>query len=260
MKLFLQPKVLRLLALGLILLASLLLLVQSQFGTTYAVVMGTITRAEEGKAIVNVIAAEPRTGQAELAVSASKLLLGSIEKAGEAEFLAVVNQRGSSLVFERIFLLSAPTGPGLQGPRSGTGELGLAVGAKPELVEMIGLDKYGYELSPPAWAKERLPGADKVYYQRGSMDAAKAVLDGLDPVVSPDVYVLDSQGRIAGMRNLGRRLLPLPEVMRRTALSLYGAALLAGLGSLLAYKWPQLAKAGRRIWDQVSMRGRKASS
>lgn len=260
-KVMLQPKALRLLALGLILFASLLLLLQSLYGTLYLVAVGQISRNSEGAgAVMEVMASHPIGHQGELAVSASGLLVRSIEAAGEdAEFLAVIHRRGERLVFERIFLVQAPTRQELQGTRKSK-VLGLALGTKPELVEMVGLDRFGYALSQPAWAKEKLPGADIVYHQQGNSDAIKEILDGGNQEFVPNLFLVDEQGTVVGMRSLGRRLLPLPELLRRTALVLYALALMAGLGSLASYKWTALSSAGKRIWDQVSRRGRKASN
>lgn len=255
-----QPKALRLLALGLILFASLLLLVQSRYGSLHLVAAGRISRNSSGAgAVMEVAACHPATDRAELAVAASNLLLRSIDAAGEdAEFMAVIHQRGEDLVFERIFLLHAPAQRELRGA-SRAKILGLALGAKPELVEMVGLDRFGYALSQTAWAKEKLPGADTVYHQRGNSERIKEILDGNGDFPA-NLFLVDEKGTVVGMRRLGRRLLTLPELLRRTALVLYGLALLAGLGSLVSYKWSALTRAGKRIWDQVSRRGRKASS
>lgn len=257
----LKPKILRLLALGLILIASLLLLIQGHYGSFHLVTVGTITRNPQDKgAIIQVTAAHPANAQAELAVSASGLLLWSIERVGEdTEFLAVIHQRGERLVFERIFLLSAPEDRDLRGagkPRS----LGLAVGSRPELVAMVGLDRFGYQLSQPTWAREKMAGARTVFHELGNPDEIKEILDGVNKDFVPNLFLLDDEDTVLGMRSLGRRLLTLPELIRRTSLVLYGLAVLAALGTILCYKWSALVRVGKRIWDQVSRRGRKASS
>lgn len=260
-RIFFQPKILRLLALGLVLCASLLLLIQENYGTQFLVALGPIRCSpDENIAEVDVLAAIPRETPGKIRVSASKLLLRRLEKyAPETEFFAVIQQRGERLIFERIYALATAEAPALQGPRwVPERELTLAVGTKPELVAMVGLDMFGYQLSQPVWAKRKLPGADMVYYQAGSFPV-KEILDGIEKNFIPDMYILDGQNRIVGVRKWAGRLLTLPEFLRQAALSLYGAAVLAGLGSLLAYKWPVLVSTGRRIWDQVSMRGRKAS-
>lgn len=260
-KVLLQPKILHLLALGLILIASLLLLIQSRYGSFHVVTVGNITRDPHGKgALIKVTAAHPANTQAELAVSASGLLLWGIERAGEdAEFLAVIHQRGEQLVFERLLLLGAPEDKNLRG--TGKSRIrGLAVGSQPELVAMVGLDRFGYQLSLPFWAKEKMAAASTVYHQLGNPDDIKEILDGTKQDYVPDVYLLDNEDTVLGMRSLGQRLLPLPELLRWIALGLYCVAVLAVLGALLSYKWSALVSAGKRIWDQVSKRGRKASS
>lgn len=259
-KALLQPKILRLLTLGFVLIASLLLLIQSQYGSFHLVTVGTITRNPQDKgALIHVIASQPAGNRAEVAVSASGLLLRSIEGVGEdAEFLAVIHQRGERLVFERIFLLNAPEDRDLLGTRQSR-ILGLAVGSQPDLVTMVGLDRFGYQLSQPTWAKEKMPGADTVYYELGSPDEIKEILDGVSQYV-PNLYLLDNEGTVMGMRSLGRRLLPLPELMRWISMVIYGFAVLTAVGALLCYKWSSLVRAGKRIWDQVSRRGCKATS
>lgn len=260
-KVLFQAKVLRWLALGLVLFASLLLLIPSRYGSLHLVAVGTISRDPSGGgAIIDIMAAQAKDSQAEIAVSASSLLLRNIEQAGEdAQFLAVVNQRGEKLVFERIFLLTAPEDLELQGePESKN--LGLAVGSKPELVEMVGLDRFGYKLAQPIWAKEKMPGCDKVYHQQGNPDLIKDILDGNNGDFVPNLFLLDGEHTVVGLRRLGQRLLPLPELMRRAAIWLYGLSLVAALGSLLSYKWSILVSAGKRIWDHVSKWGRRAAN
>lgn len=262
-KVLLQPKILRLLALGMVLVASLLLLIQYNYGAQYLVAMGRIsTDPKTRSADVEVLATFPANGPKSIEVSASKLLLGNIEKRGpEKEVLAVIYQRGDKLFFERIYTLTEPEGIGLHGPNFGPEkQLTLAVGRKPELVAMIGLDRYGYDLAQPIWAKQKMPGADLVYQQTGIMDAARDILDGTNIDFVPDVFVLDSQTRIVGLRRIDGRLVTFPEFLRIAAVVLYCLAVLAGLGSLLIYKRSAIANAGKRIWDHVSIRGRRAST
>jgi len=253
-KVLLRPKYMRMLALGFVLLASLLFWVQSRYGPVHNVVVGNIRRGEQaGIAVVDVMAAW-QAGPKEVEVKASGLLLGSIDRAGEnACFLAVIVRRGDELVFERLRLVASPPAADLPGPRHMSGILRLVVGKRPELVEMIGLDRYGYRVVPPAWAKEKMPGADMVYQQQGTWDAAKDVLDG-NRDYSPDLYVLDSKERVVGMGTLGRSLLTLPEFLRRCALGFAAAAVLAAAASQIIHNRAALARLGRRIRDQVSMR------
>lgn len=260
LKSILQPKLLRLLALSLVLFASLLLLVQD-YGSHYMVTLGPISwDRESNSAEVHFYAANPSEPRRRIQVQGSWLMLRQIERVQDGDFLAVIKQRGENLFFERIYILSTPEVPGLQGPRLETGmRLDLAVGRKPVLVEMIGLDKFGYQLSLPTWAKKIMPDADKVYYQPGSFDTVKSVLEQDDSYV-PDIYILDSQGRVAGVRSIAGSLITFPAFLRGTALVLYILALISGVASMLIYKQDHLLSLGRRIWDQVSIRGRNAAN
>lgn len=262
LKAFFQPKVLRLLALGLTLLASLLLLLQYNYGSHYLVTMGTISWDGESKvAEIDALASHPIQAQRVITVSASKILLRSLEKAGpDAEFVVVLHQRGEKLVFERIHLLTPPEAEKIQGPNWRRGRhYSLVVGTQPELVEMVGLDKYGYRLKLPNWVQRKIPDANLVYYQEGMLDEAKAVLDG-ESDYQPDIFILNDKLEMVGMRTTAGKFWTLPEVLRLATLCLYGAAIVSGLASLLVYKWSALCNAGKRIWDQVSMRVRKASN
>lgn len=254
-----HTKFLRMLALGLILLASLLLLLQSYYGNTELVAVGRIRAAEEKTVQLEISASIPGNGPSTVTVNLSRLLRKSILKRGEdAEFLAVINRRGEKLVFERIVLLTGPEDHALQGATSAKSQT-LAVGTKPELVEMVGLDRFGYKLAQPLWAKQKMPEANMVYYQAGTFDAVKEILAGGGDY-SPDLYILDANSRIVGIRKTGGRLLTFPEFLRWAALVFYGLALVSAVGAFISYKWTALARAGRRIWDQVSRRGRKATN
>jgi len=262
LKFLLQPKILRLLALGLVLLGSVLLLIQDNYGTHYSVVYGSISVDREDKAAFITVRAANSIEHGNITVHASRLLLRSIEKAGDgAEFLAVVHQGKDKLFCERIYVLAAPETPGLTGPRNDSGKrMTLVVGTRPELVAMVGLDKFGYQLDQPVWAKRKMPGAVMAYAQNGTLDAVKAIMDGENQDFSPNVYLLDAQERIVGIRKTGRSLLTMHKFLRLSAVILYAAAVAAGLGSLIAYKWSAIVRAGRRIWDHVSIRRRKVSS
>jgi hypothetical protein len=261
LKYFLQPKTLRLLALGMILIASLFLLIQDNYGTEYMVALGPISGNQEEKSAEIKILVSNVLAPSRLDVSASWILHWQLKNFNvDTEFLAVVHSQGEKLVFERIYVLVPPEALELQGPRWEAGmRLGMAVGTKPELVEMIGLDRFGYRLTQPAWAKQKLPGADIVYYQQGREAAVKNVLDG-DSSYVPDLFLIDAQRRVMGMRQISGRLLTLPEILRQAALWLYILAVILGLSSFTVYKLPSLKSAGSRIWDQVSMRWRKPSS
>lgn len=255
---FFQTKVLRMLALGLILLASLLLLLQNYYGDTEMVAMGRILAAGEKSVQLEVAASYPGNGPSAVTVNLSRLLRKSILKRDEdAEFLAVINRRGEKLVFERIFLLTAPE-KALQEPTA-VKSLTLAAGTRPELIEMVGLDRFGYQLAQPLWAKQKMPAANMVYYQAGTFDGVKEILDGGGDY-SPNLYLLDAKSRIVGIRKTESRLLTFPEFLRWASLAFYCLALVSAAGAIIAYKWTALASFGRRIWDQVSRRGRRASN
>ncbi|HBI57340.1 MAG TPA: hypothetical protein DDY38_10980, partial [Firmicutes bacterium] len=114
-----HTKFLRMLALGLILLASLLLLLQNYYGNTELVAVGRIRAAEEKTVQLEISASIPGNGPSTVTVNLSRLLRKSILKRGEdAEFLAVINRRGEKLVFERIVLLTGPEDQALQGATS----------------------------------------------------------------------------------------------------------------------------------------------
>lgn len=255
-KLF-SAKILRMLALGLILLGSLILLLQNYYGSTELVAMGKI-RPGDGKTVVmDVVASVPGKANT-ITVKLSSLLRKKILAQGEdAEFLAVVNRRGENLFFERIYLLTAPEEISLQDhaiPKAQT----LAVGRRPELVEMIGLDIFGYLLQQPVWAKEKMPQANKVYCQEGIFTGVKEILEGGGSIY--DLYLLDAETKVVALRKTGSPFLTFPEFLRYAAVVCYGLAVLAVAGALLAGNWPALAKWGRRIWDQVSRRGARSSS
>ena len=256
---FFQPKALRMLALGFILLASLLLLLQNYYGSTELVAVGQISAAGEKTVRLKVAASVPVNEQSSVTVNVSRLLRKKLLGQGDnAEFLAVINRRGERKVFERIYILAAPEAEDLKGVVAD--EPGpLAVGTKPELVEMKGLDRYGYRLAQPVWAKQKMPGANLVYYQTGTFDAVKEILDGGEPFC-PDLYLMDANSQLVGIREIGGSFLTFPEFLRRTALTLYVLAVLSAIGAVVSWKWTALANAGRRIWDQVSRRGRKASN
>ena len=262
LKFLLKPKILRLLALGFILLASLFLLIQDNYGSNYMVALGPISRDKaESRADVDVLVANSGAPSlSRLEVTGPWLLLRQLEQFSvDTEFLAVIHQRGQKLVFERIYVLSSPQSQELQGPTL-SGELNLdldlAVGVKPQLVEMVGLNRFGYQLTQPVWAKQNLPGADMVYYQQGN-EAVKQILDGENMSFVPEIFILDDQGRVLGLRHISGRLLTVPEFLRLGAGWLYGLGLALGLASFLIYKSPLFISAGKRIWDQVSMRWRR---
>lgn len=262
LKSFFQPKVLRLLALGLILIASLLLLIQDNYGNQRLAALVKMSGDPDAKSVeVEVLATYPQDPVKLVTVHASKLMISRIAKyESDQEFLVVIHER-DDYFFERIYPLATPASASLQGPNFGAGrQFRFAVGSKPELVAMIGLDRFGYQLDQPLWAKLKMPGTDMVYSQTGTLDAAKDILDGESDAFPPDVYYLDNQDRIVGLRQITGRIITFPEFMRLAAMWLYAAALLAGLGSVISYKWSAISRAGRRIWDHVSMRGRKASS
>lgn len=251
------PKIMRMLALGLILLGSLLLLFQDHYGDTELVAVGGIRPGAGNTVQLEILASYPGNGPGTVTVHLSELLRKSILKQGkDAEFLAVINRRGKNRVFERIFVLSPEEA--LQGTTA-VKSLTLAVGTRPELVEMVGLDRFGYELAQPVWAKQKMPAANIVYYQAGTFDAVKEILDGGGDY-SPNLYLLDAKSRIVGIRKTGGRLLTFPEFLRWASLVFYCLALVSAAGALIVYKWTALARAGRRIWDQVSKRGRRASN
>lgn len=259
---FFQPKVLRLIALGLTLLSCLLLLIQANYGSQRLVALGHLSGNGASKSIeVEILAAHPAESAKRITVDASRLLIRSIGKYdSDTEFLVVVNERKQKF-FERIYVLTKPEGGHLQGPRFDSGkQLVFAVGTKPELVAMVGLDRFGYNLSQPIWVKQKMPEADMVFCQTGTLDGVKEIMDGNSQDFSPDVFYLDSQDRVVGIRKISGRIVTFPEFMRLAAICLFCAAFLAAAGSLIAYKWSTLAKAGSRIWDQVSMRGRKSSN
>lgn len=257
-KIFL-PKSLRMLALGLVLLGSLLLLLQNYYGSTELVAMGKIFPGEEKTAQMEIVASVPGNKADTVTVKLSKLLRKSILAQGEdAEYMAVINQRGENLIFERVFLLTAPKEEDLQDQTAAKAQT-LAVGLRPELVEMVGLDLFGYQLHQPVWAKEKMPQANKIYFQKGIFQGVKEILDG-GGSFSPDLYLLDAEARVIGIRKTGSRLLTFPELLRWGAVVCYGLAVLSGVGALLACKWSGLVKWGRRIWDQVSKRGARSSS
>ena len=255
---FFQPKALRMLALALVLLASLLLLLQNYYGSTELVAAGRISAAGEKTVRLEIAASVPLNERSIVTVNVSKQLRKKLLGQGDnAEFLAVINRRGEKLVFERIYMLSVPEDEDLKGVAADPGPL--AVGWKPELVEMKGLDRYGYRLAQPVWAKQKMPGANLVYYQAGTFDAVKEILDG-GGTYCPDLYLMDATSQLVGIRQIGGSLLTFPEFLRRTALAFYVLAVLSAVGAVVSWKWTALANAGRRIWDQVSRRGRKASN
>lgn len=256
---FFQPKALRMLALGLILLASLLLLLQNYYGSLELVAAGRISSSGEKTVQLKIAASVPGNGQSSVTVNVSRLLRKKLlGQDDNAEFLAVINRRGEKLVFERIYILAAPDNEDLKGVAAANPGT-FAVGTKPELVKMIGLDRYGYRLVQPVWAKQKMPGANLVYYQAGTFDTVKEILDG-GGAYSPDLYLMDGDSLLVGIRRIGDSFLTFPEFLRRTALTLYVLAVLSAVGAVISWKWTTLANSGRRIWDQVSKRGRKASN
>lgn len=257
-KLF-SPKYMRLLALGLILLGSLLFLLQSQYGSTELVAFGQV-RPGAGKTVqFDVIASVPGDGPDVYQVSLSDTLRKALRRQGEdAEFLVVLNRRGKKMFFERIYVLSQPAEEALQGPKD-YADLSLAAGVRPELVEMIGLDRYGYQLVPPIWARQKMPEAGKVYYQEGTFEAVKKILDG-GGEFTPNLYILDAKSRIVGVRRTGPRLLTFSETLRLGALVSYLLALVVPGVAVIARGRGKLASWGKRIWDQVSRRRRKSTN
>lgn len=253
-KLF-SAKILRMLALGLILLGSLLLLLQNYYGSTETVAVGKI-RPGDGKTVEMEVIASVPGNKASITVKLSQLLRKSLHAKGDAEFLAVINRRGENLFFERVFLLSAPEDESLQDNATASPET-IAVGSRPELVEMIGLDIFGYQLRQPVWAKEKMPQANKVYCREGIPGAKEYLAGGGGEY---NLYLLNAEEEIVGLRKTGSRLLTFPEFMRWGAAVCYGLAVLSGAGALLASKWSAVARWGRRIWDQVSRRGARASN
>lgn len=249
-------KILRLLALGFIFLASILLLLQGYYGKTELVAVGKIRFAEGKTVFMDVIASSPGMRSETVTVHLSRMLAQSILRDGETEFLAVLNRRGNGLYFERLFELEAPEDSKLLGPQT-PGWQTLAIGTKPELVAMVGLDRYGYQLKQPAWAKRLIPEADRLYYQRGTFDSVKAVLDGDE--YQPNLFILDGNSRVVGLRKIGRAHLTLPRFFRLAAAALFCLGFLLGAVILVLYKRTILVSFGRRIWDHVSRRGRKAS-
>lgn len=250
------------LALGLVLIASLFLLIQDNYGSQRLAALVKMSGDPDAKSVeVEVLATYPQDPVKLVTVKASRLLINSIAKfESDQEFLVVIHER-DDYFFERIYPLAVPDSASLQGPNFSAGrQFRFSVGIKPDLVAMIGLDRFGYQLGQPLWAKLKMPGTDMVYSQTGTLDAAKDILDGESDAFSPDVYYLDNQDRIVGLRQVTGRIITFPEFLRQAAVWLYGAALLAGLGSMISYKWPAISRAGRRIWDHVSMRGRKASN
>lgn len=257
-KLF-QPRSLRLLALGFILFGSLLLLWQSYYGETVLVAQGKVRWAPDQTVLFAINSSVPGGGPEAVSVTLTPLLRISIQKWGEeAEFLAVINRLGDKLIFERLILLEEPAEAQLRGPNSG-GAVTLAVGTKPELVQMVGLDRYGYRLVQPAWARKKMPGADRVYYQAGTFEPVKKILEG-GGSFQPNLYILDEKSRVVGIRRLGASLATFPQFLRWAALVFYSLAPVSLLGAFIFNRRRELAKLGRRIWDQVSRRGRKASN
>lgn len=251
------PKILRLLALGFIFLASVFLLLQSYYGQTTMVAVGKVRFAEGKSVYMEVVASFPGKPPQTITVTLSRMLLQSILKKEDAEFLAVINQRRDKLYFERIYELELPEEVALHGPEA-SGWQSIAIGTNPELIEMVGLDSYGYQLKQPVWGQHFAPQANKFYYQRGTFDRIETILDG-DSDFEPNLYILDSKARAIGLRRIGRSFLTLPQFFRILSAVFFGLGLLLAGVVFFLYKRTSLASLGRRIWDQVSKRGRKAS-
>lgn len=252
------PKILRLLALGFIFLASVFLLLQSLYGQTTMVAVGKV-RFAEGKTVhMEIAAASPSRPAETITVTLSRMLIQSILKNENTEFLAVINQRGQKFYFERIYELELPEEAVLQGPETSSWQ-SIAIGSDPELIEMIGLDRWGYQLKQPTWAQRFAPEARKFYYQRGTFDPVKTIIDG-DGDYTPNLYILDSRSRVIGLRRIGRSHLTLPQFFRLLSLGFFGLGLLLAGTAFILYKRTSFANLGSRIWDQVSRRGRKVST
>lgn len=252
-------KLLRLLTLGLILLGSLLLLLQSYYGETEIIALGKVRIGAGDTVQFDLLAPYPAEQATACAVTLAKPLRNYLLKQGkDTEFLAVLNRWRGKLVFERIHLLTEPTAPDLQGPKNFQ-NMTLAIGTKPELVEMVGLDRFGYRLVQPAWARKKAPAADMVYYQAGAFAAVQGVLAG-EEEFKPDLYILDGSGRIVGIRKIGKSLLTLPQFIRWLACVSFAFAPVAAGAAYCLSKRSALKSWGSRIWDHVSKRGARAAS
>ncbi|MTI96855.1 MAG: hypothetical protein FH749_15505 [Firmicutes bacterium] len=242
-KALLQIKFLRWVTLGLLLFASIGLLVEANYGQRTEIIAGYLD-AEDENVVISVVAGDSRN---QITVPAGSLIRRQFEEQTEQMYLTVLRIAGNKVFFDRIQSLDpADINTGL-----GDNLSQVAVGVRPVLTEMIGLEQYIYGLRVPIWARDI--AADRVSYHQDMNPEVKEFLDG-ELAVEGDVFLLDSQGRIGSVALLGEEFLTLPGFLRKTVRVLLYAAALGAFFTVLAYLWPSLAKKGRAIRDQVSNR------
>ncbi len=229
------PKTLRLLCIVMLLLGTLLLFLQDNYGHSRLVVLGRAAwDRSENVLIVNTYISWPSVEEKRLELSASRSVMRQFNDFPvDTEFLMVIRSSGGNQVIERIFALELPEHSTLSGPRwEIEPRMSIAVGSNPQLMEMIGLDTYVYQVRQPVWAREQVPGNDQVMFHETNPRVIKSMLDGNISVFDPDIWLMDTGGRVTHVRKIGATLFTWPELIRSVSRWCYG---LAGFFAISAF-------------------------
>lgn len=260
-KLLVLPKTLRMTCLVLLLLASLLLLVQDNYNRPRLIVLGRAAWDQSANvAVINSYISWPGGQGARLEVPGDRYVLSQFNDfPNDTEFLMVLRQSGDKLSFDRIFALEVPEHSTLEGPRwEIEPRLDIVMGTAPQLVEMVGLDRFIYQLRQPLWVREQLVDIDRVEYQEGRPRAIKEMLDGDISIFNPDVWLVDAGGRVTHVRRVGEELFTWPGLVRSIARWGYYLAAATALLAILTCFRAEIVWVGRAAARRVRAKAKTA--
>ncbi len=234
------PKTLRMLCMIMLLVGTLLIFVQDNYGHSRVVVLGRAAwDRSENVLVVNAYISWPSMQERRLELPSSRPILSQFDDfPTDTEFLIVLRRSGTQQVIERIFALEQPVHNTLSGPRwEIEPRMGIIVGSNPQLVEIIGLDRYIYQVRQPVWAREHISGNNLVLFQEDQPRVIKSMLDGNTKVFDPDIWLLDAGGRVTHVRRIGTVLFTWSGLALSLAFWSYGlACLLALLAVIMHYR------------------------